>query len=69
MVTNCFEVLAPMERGAVTESDRLRAQEHAETLVMLEGREARQRADAWERSVKGTAYGVTEPVPAKEVTL
>ena len=52
----------------MTESDRLRAQEHAETLVMLEGREARQRADAWERSVKGTAYGVTEPVPAKEVT-
>ena len=50
----------------MTESDRLRTSEHAETLVILEGRAARERADAWERSVKGTPYGVTEPVLAKE---
>jgi hypothetical protein len=37
-----------------------------EARVMLEGRESRARADAWARSVKGMAYGGTEPVLAKE---
>jgi hypothetical protein len=33
-----------------------------EARVMLEGREARARAEAWARSVPGTPYGVTEAV-------
>ena len=37
-----------------------------EARVMLEGRESRARADAWARSVKGTAYGGTEPGMSKE---
>jgi hypothetical protein len=33
-----------------------------------EAQAARDRADAWARSVPGTAYGVTEPVLSGEVT-
>lgn len=50
----------------MTESDKTARDQHRETLVMVEGREAWARADAWARSVAGTPYGGTEPVRSTE---
>jgi hypothetical protein len=46
----------------MTESDKARLNQHNETRVMVEGRAAFARADAWARSAKGTPYGGANPV-------